>query len=403
MVPMSIFRSAQFSATNVVTFLLYGAFAAALFMLGLVLQGPLDYSPLLAGAATVPLTIMMLLFSARAGAIAQRIGPRIPMTIGPLLCAAGFALLTRVEPGRSYVSGVLPGILVFATGLTLTVAPLTTTALSSVAAHLAGVASGVNNAVARTGSLVAVAAIPVVAGFTAGAAVDDATLLDGYGKVLWASVGVAVAAGIVSAVWVRRIEPEVTSTGAATVQLCGVEPTSRGERHRLTQPPIRCPCTPQNPTGAPRHTGPMRISVDPSTDPADYPFRHRIRVRFAETDAMQIVHHGRYLPYLEEGRVAYLRHIGHPYTEWREQGTDSAVLEAYVRYIKPLRFDDEFDVHIDLADVTRTTFQMSYLLTRGDDVCATAVTAHGLLNAAGRPIRLPAWLVSSRLNPARST
>ena len=209
---MSIFRSAQFSATNVVTFLLYGAFAAALFLLGLVLQGPLDYSPLLAGAATVPLTIMMLLFSARAGAIAQRIGPRIPMTVGPLLCAAGFALLTRVEPGRSYVSGVLPGILVFATGLTLTVAPLTTTALSSVAAHLAGVASGVNNAVARTGSLVAVAAIPVVAGFTAGAAVDDATLLDGYGKVLWASAGVAVAAAIVSAVWVRRIEPEVAPT-----------------------------------------------------------------------------------------------------------------------------------------------------------------------------------------------
>ena len=111
---------------------------------------------------------------------------------------------------------------------------------------------------------------------------------------------------------------------------------------------------------------------------------------------MQIVHHGRYLPYLEEARVAYLRHIGHPYTEWREQGTDSAVLEVYVRYLKPLRFDDEFDVHIDLADVTRTTFQMSYLLTRDDDVCATAVTAPGLLNAAGRPIRLPAWLAGMR-------
>ena len=111
------------------------------------------------------------------------------------------------------------------------------------------------------------------------------------------------------------------------------------------------------------HTGPMRISVEPSTDPAAYPLHHRIRVRFAETDAMQIVHHGRYLPYLEEARVAYLRHIGHPYTQWREQGTDSAVLEAYVRYVKPLRFDDEFDVHIALADVTRTTFQMAYLLT----------------------------------------
>ena len=208
MVPMRIFRSAQFSATNVVTFLLYGAFAAVLFMLGLVLQGPLGYSPLLAGAATVPLTVMMLLFSSRAGAIAQRIGPRIPMTVGPLLCAAGFVLLTLVEPGRSYVVGVLPGILVFAVGLTLTVAPLTTTALSSVEGRLAGVASGVNNAVARTGSLVAVAAIPVVAGFTAGAEVADATLLDGFDDVLWASAGVAVAAGIVAAVWVRHIEPQ---------------------------------------------------------------------------------------------------------------------------------------------------------------------------------------------------
>jgi acyl-CoA thioester hydrolase len=137
----------------------------------------------------------------------------------------------------------------------------------------------------------------------------------------------------------------------------------------------------------------MRISVDPSTDPDAYPFRHRIRVRFAETDAMGIVHHGRYVPYLEEARVEYLRHIGHPYTEWREQGTDSAVLEVYVRYVAPLRFDDEVDVHTALAAVTRTTFQMSYLLRRDGDVCATAVTAHALLNSAGRPIRLPAWLV----------
>jgi acyl-CoA thioester hydrolase len=138
----------------------------------------------------------------------------------------------------------------------------------------------------------------------------------------------------------------------------------------------------------------MRISVEPSREPVDYPFHHRIRVRFAETDAMQIVHHGRYLPYLEEARVAYLRHLGHPYSEWRDQGTDSAVLEVYMRYVAPLRFDDEFDVHTALADVTRTTFQIAYLLTRGDEVCATAVTAHGLLNAAGRPIRLPAWLTA---------
>lgn len=136
----------------------------------------------------------------------------------------------------------------------------------------------------------------------------------------------------------------------------------------------------------------MRVAAEPSLQPADYPFRHRIRVRFAETDAMGIVHHSRYLPYLEEARVAYLRAIGHPYTEWREAGLDSAVLEAYVRYRRPLRFDDVVDVHLLLASASRTTFQMAYLLTLDDDAAATAVTVHGMVTAAGRPTRLPEWL-----------
>lgn len=141
----------------------------------------------------------------------------------------------------------------------------------------------------------------------------------------------------------------------------------------------------------------MRISVEPSTSPADYTFRHRIRVRFAETDAMGIVHHGRFLPYLEEARVAYLRHLGHPYSEWREQGFESAVLEAYVRYLRPLRFDDEVDVHLTLAAATRTTFQMAYLLTTADahdsaPAKAVAVTVHSMVTRSGRPVRLPSWL-----------
>jgi acyl-CoA thioester hydrolase len=136
----------------------------------------------------------------------------------------------------------------------------------------------------------------------------------------------------------------------------------------------------------------MRISVEPSRRASDYAFDHRIRVRFAETDAMGIVHHGRYLPYLEEARVAFLRHIGRPYPQWRAQGIDATVLEVHVRYIQPLRFDDEIDVHVALADVTRTTFQMAYLVQRAGDACATGVTAHGLINAAGRPMRLPEWL-----------
>lgn len=137
----------------------------------------------------------------------------------------------------------------------------------------------------------------------------------------------------------------------------------------------------------------MRYSGDPSVHPIDYAFRHRIRVRFAETDAMGIVHHSRYVPYLEEARVAYLRHIGHPYTELRSEGVEMAVLECHLRYRSPLRFDDEVDVHLRLATTTRTTFQMDYLLTVNDRVCATAGTVHGCMNPDGSATRLPAWLV----------
>lgn len=133
------------------------------------------------------------------------------------------------------------------------------------------------------------------------------------------------------------------------------------------------------------------MSFTPPTDVAAYPFRHRIRVRFAETDAMGIVHHSRYLPYLEETRVAYLRHIGHPYTENQAVGLDFAVLEAYVQYRNALRFDDEVDVHLVVGEVTRATFQLGYLLTVGDTIATTAVTVHGCVDRSGRAARLPAW------------
>jgi acyl-CoA thioester hydrolase len=108
---------------------------------------------------------------------------------------------------------------------------------------------------------------------------------------------------------------------------------------------------------------------------------------------MGIVHHSRYLPYLEEARVEYLRHLGHPYTEMRAEGIDYAVLEVFVQYRMPLRFDDEVDVHLVLGAATRATFQMAYLLTVGGGVRATAVTVHGCVNAVGRPARMPEWLL----------
>ncbi len=132
--------------------------------------------------------------------------------------------------------------------------------------------------------------------------------------------------------------------------------------------------------------------MEPSLVATDYPFSHRIRVRFAETDAMGIVHHSRYLLYLEETRVEYLRHLGHPYSEMRAEGIDYAVVECFVQYRQPLRFDDEIDVHLLLASATRTSFQMSYLVTVSGEVRATAVTVHGCVTTAGRPTRLPGWL-----------
>ena len=144
--------------------------------------------------------------------------------------------------------------------------------------------------------------------------------------------------------------------------------------------------------------GLVRLSIDPSTNPDDYDFVHRLRVRFVETDAMGIVHHSNYLAYFEEARVAYLRHVDHPFTQWRDDGLESPVLESFMSFRAPLRFDDLVDIRLRLGAVTRTTFQMAYLVTVDNTsgvlaACATGVTVHGCTTTAGRPTRLPAWLV----------
>ena len=138
----------------------------------------------------------------------------------------------------------------------------------------------------------------------------------------------------------------------------------------------------------------VRLTLQPSLDPSDYGFAHQVRVRFAETDAMGILHHSRYLPYLEAARVEYLRHLGHPYSELRTEGIDFTVLEVYMQYRQPCYFDDVVDVHLLLGSVTRTTFQIGYLLTVEDEIRATGVTVHGCVNGQGRPLRMPGWLLS---------
>jgi len=136
----------------------------------------------------------------------------------------------------------------------------------------------------------------------------------------------------------------------------------------------------------------VRSAPEPSLNPDDYTFAHQIRVRFSETDAMGIVHHSRYLPYLEETRVEYLRSIGQSYADSRESLSDSAVLEATVKYRQPLKFDEVVTVRLVLAATTGATFTINYLLTVADQVASTASTQHAYINAQGRPQRLPAWI-----------
>lgn len=193
MLPLGVFRSRAFVGANLTTLVVYAGLGVAFFLLGLVLQTSLGYSPLEAGAAALPITALMLVLSARAGRLAQRIGPRWPLTVGPLVVAAGLLAYLRVGPGGAYATTVLPAVVVFGLGLALTVAPLTATVLAAADDAHAGVASGVNNAVARTAQLLAVASVPLVAGLDPGAGLDPATLLDGFHRmVLVAAVLVAV-------------------------------------------------------------------------------------------------------------------------------------------------------------------------------------------------------------------
>jgi EmrB/QacA subfamily drug resistance transporter len=212
MLPLDIFRSRQFSAANLVTFVVYAALGGFFFLMVAFLQISMGYTPIESGAATLPVTAMMLAFSARAGALAQRIGPRIPLTIGPLVIAVGFLLMAQIDPGDSYVTAVLPPILIFSAGLTLVVAPVTATVLAAADSRHAGIASGINNAVARIGGLLAVALLPVIAGLTGDAFYDPASMTDGF-RIAMLSCGALAAAGGVIA-WftissdVLHAEPE---------------------------------------------------------------------------------------------------------------------------------------------------------------------------------------------------
>ena len=232
MMPLESFSSRQFSAANLVTFVVYTAIAGYFFLFVAFLQISLGYSPIAAGAASLPVTALMLLLSPRAGALAQRIGPRVPLSVGPLVMAAGLLAMTRIEPGDSYLLGVLPSVLVFGLGLTLVVAPVTATVLAAADERHAGIASGINNAVARVGGLLAVAALPLIAGLTGDSFYDPAAMTDGFHTAVLLCAGLAVLGAVVAWLTISDRVLAVTPTAdgdtvdrAATDYSCGVAGT----------------------------------------------------------------------------------------------------------------------------------------------------------------------------------
>jgi hypothetical protein len=207
LVPMHLFRSRTFSVANLLTLLVYGALGAMLFFLVLQLQVVTGWSPLAAGLATVPLTVVMLLLSSRAGALAARVGPRLPLSVGPVLCGIGVLALRRVDEDTGYLTGVLPGMLVFAAGLVLLVAPLTSSVLAAAPDRFAGIASGINNAVARTGSLLSVSALPAAVGIDGEAYQQPAVFDAGYDQAQMACAVLLFAGGLVGLFGLRSGPP----------------------------------------------------------------------------------------------------------------------------------------------------------------------------------------------------
>lgn len=207
MLPLALFRTRQFAVTNAVTLVVYAALGGTLFLLPVELQVVDGYTPFQSGVALLPLTAIMLLLSARSGRLAARIGPRLQMTAGPLVVGGGLALLVRSTSDRSYLSGVLPAVVVFGLGLAITVAPLTTTALGSVSDDHAGLASAVNNDVARVGSLIAVAVLPALAGISGAAYLHPAQLSTGFRTAVFIAAAWCGIGGLTSALGIRNPTP----------------------------------------------------------------------------------------------------------------------------------------------------------------------------------------------------
>ena len=204
MLPLGIFRSRQFTAANAVTFVVYAALGGLLFLVPTVLIVVHGYSPVEAGTALLPVTFIMLALSSRSGALAARIGPRLQMSVGPVVIAASLLLFARISDSGNYLTAVLPGAVVFGFGVAIMVAPLTATALAAAPADHAGVASAVNNDVARAASLIAVAILPALAGISGDSYLHPAALAHGFREAAFMAAVFCAAGGVLAALTIRN-------------------------------------------------------------------------------------------------------------------------------------------------------------------------------------------------------
>jgi EmrB/QacA subfamily drug resistance transporter len=204
MLDLTLFQNPRFAAANAETLIVYAALGGALFLMSIDLQQALGYSPLAAGAALLPPTAVLLLLSTPMGRLSQRTGPRLPLTLGPLITAAGLLLLTRSDPGRSYATTFLPALIVFGLGLAVTVAPITATVLAAAPTDKAGMASAINNCVARTGSLIAVATLPAAAGLGRQGPLRPDALEAGFRRGMIIAAALCAAGGLLAWIALRR-------------------------------------------------------------------------------------------------------------------------------------------------------------------------------------------------------
>ena len=208
LVPPSLFHSRAFTGANAATVLIYAALGGVLLLLILQLQGNLGYSALRSGASLLPANLLMLTLSPLAGRLAHTYGARAPMAVGTLVAGAGMLLFTRVVPGASYATVVLPAVVVFGLGLSSLVAPLTAAALEAAPERDAGVASGVNNAAARLAGLASAAALPAAAGLGGLERLSGLRLTQGFARAMWICAGLCLVAAMVT--WATVTEAKRT-------------------------------------------------------------------------------------------------------------------------------------------------------------------------------------------------